>query len=1108
MGGLHEKTLGLSPEEKRELLAELLRSKAARPNKVALSFAQERLWFLDQLEPGNVAYNMQWRRRVLGRLDVLVLHKTLNEIVRRHESLRTSFVAIAGEATQVISRDTEVELPVFDLRQVPEVVRKREVKRLAQEEAEWRFDLSAGPLFRASLIRLEEEDHILMLTMHHIVSDGWSVGLLDQELTELYEAYSKGQTSPLKELPIQYADFASWQRQWLQGEELKNQLSYWRQQLHGLPATLELPQARPRPTVRTYIGANRGFELPRSLTKALNELSRRQGATLFMTLLAAFQALLSRYTGETDICVGVPVANRNRAEIEELIGLFVNTLVMRTDLSGNPTFKELLSRVREVALGAYAHQDLPFEKLVDELRPERSISRNPFFDVIFALQNTPVAAVELSGLKMIQWGVENRRTKFDLEIHIWERVETLACTFVYNRDLFEAETIQRMLGHYEELLRGVVANPEWPMSQHELLRTEEREQLIVGWNRTASKYPRERCIQELFEEQVGRTPDSIAVAFANEEISYGELNQRANQLAHYLRKAGVQPEEMVGICVDRSVEMIVGLLGILKAGGVYVPLDPTYPTERLSFMLEDTQVPVLLMQASLRNNLPVTRNASVIALDTDWAVLAGESQENPTCRTDPENLAYVIYTSGSTGRPKGVSVPHRGVVRLVKETNYAKLESDEVFLQFAPLSFDLSTFEIWGSLLNGARLVMMKPGLPALAEVGETISRGGVTTLWLTAGLFHQMIESEPEGLRGLRQLLAGGDVLSVSHVEKTARELGSCRLINGYGPTENTTFTCCYDVKAGEQFDGNVPIGFPIANTSVYILDREMRLVPIGVAGELCTGGDGLARGYLNRPDLTAARFIPDSFSNRPGARLYRTGDLARYGPDGTILFLGRVDNQVKLRGFRIELGEIEIVLAQHQAVRECVVMVRKDQPEHKRLVAYIVPSQESASIGELRAFLKEKLPEYMVPSSYVLLEAVPLTANGKVDRRALLEMEPLPTEIQAAYVAPQTQTERTIVGIWQEVLHLEKVGTSDNFFDMGGHSLLVVKVHSKLSEVFGTDLKITDLFRYPTINSLARYLSEDQSEVTSFSQVHDRARTQKQVRRRRRHIMKARSE
>jgi len=1061
--------LELSVDEKRALLADLLRKKAAQAKSAPLSFSQQRLWFLDQLEPGNPAYNLAWMRRVQGKLDQEALQATLNEIVRRHEILRTSFVSVAEQPVQMISADTRFPLSVIDLRQVANSKREAEAERLANNEVERPFDLSAGPLFRTNLVRIDEEEQILMLTMHHIVSDGWSMAILYRELSGLYQAFSQGQNSPLPELTVQYADFAQWQRKWLQGEELEQQLGYWRQQLGGTRASLELPLDHPRPPVRSFRGKRASVVISQQVTKGLRSLSQREGVTLFMTLLAAFQALLFRYTGEEDVWVGSPIANRNRAEIEDLIGFFVNTLVIRGDFSGRPTFRKLLARVKEAALGAYSHQDLPFEKLVEELHPERSMNRNPLFDVIFSMQNAPTATLEFSGLRVLPWGVESGRTRFDLEAHIWEKETELVCTFIYNCDLFEPQTIKRMLGNFETLLEEVVVHPEQRVSEVELLKPEERSQLLVDWNRTATDYPR-RCLQQLFEEQMEHSSESIALVFQDQKVTYGELNRRANQLAHYLGKQGVGPEVMVGICMERSIEMIVGLLGILKAGGAYVSLDPSYPSQRLSFMLEDAGVTVLLTQASLRANLPVSQTR-VIALDNEWDVVRSESEDNPVCNTSPENLAYLIYTSGSTGRAKGVCVAHRSVVRLVRETNYARLGPDEVFLQFAPLSFDASTFEIWGSLLNGARLVLMPPGLPSLAELGRAVKDSAVTTLWLTAGLFHQMVEMELESLRGLRQLIAGGDVLSVSHTEKAARELAGCRLFNGYGPTENTTFTCCYELQGGERFETTVPIGFPVSNTEVYILDRGMRPVPIGAAGELYVGGEGLARGYLNEAILTAEKLVPHPLSEKPGARLYRTGDLVRYLPGGKIEFFGRQDHQVKIRGFRIELGEIEAVLGQYPGVRETVVIVREDEPGDKRLVAYFVAQQGIAvATNDLRSFLKQRLPDHMSPSAFVELDSLPLTKNGKVDRRALPAPDQARLEFESAFVAPRTPVEEIVADIWAKVLRRELVGIHDNFFELGGHSLLATQVISRIRETFRVELPLRDLFEAPTVRGLAQ--------------------------------------
>jgi amino acid adenylation domain-containing protein len=916
------------------------------------------LWFLDQLQPGSPFYNVPRTIRMRGALNVEALHQTLEALITRHESLRTTFATVGASPVQVITPTLSLTLPVVDLSKLPESEHEAEAIRLAAEEAFRPFDLSRGPLVRATLLRLGAEDHVLLLTLHHIVSDGWSMGVLFREFAALYEAFSQGKPSPLGELPIQYADYAMWQREWLQGEVLEQQLSYWKERLSGELPVLELPTDRPRPAVQSFRGTYQHVALPKELSAGLRALSRQEGATLFMTLLAAFQTLLARYTGQDDIIVGSPIANRTRIETEGLIGFFVNTLVMRSDLSFDPTFRQLLRRVKDVALGAYAHQDLPFERLVEELQPERGLSHNPLFQVMFALQNARGAAPELAGLTLSPLPVERVTSKFDLALFMWEEAEELKITMEYSTDLFEAATITRMLGHFRVLLEGAAADPDRRLSELPLSTDAERHQLLVEWNNTQTDYPRDKTVQQLFEAQVEQTPDAIAIVFEGERLTYAELNERANRVAHYLRARGVGAEARVGIMVERSMEMVVGLLGILKAGGAYVPLDPAYPQERLSFMLRDAAVPVLLTQSRLMESLP-EHGAEVICLDTQWAEIATQSTEPVDGGATAESLAYVMYTSGSTGRPKGVAVTHRSIVRLIKDTNYVELSPREVLLQFAPVSFDASTFELWGCLLNGARLVVFPTHKPSLEELSRVLEEQRVTTLWLTAGLFHQMVDGHLEGLQGVRQLLAGGDVLSVPHVEQVLRELPDCHLINGYGPTENTTFTCCHRVAAGAPLNGSVPIGRPISNTQVYILDQHLQPVPIGVPGELYIGGDGLARGYLNRPELTAERFIADPFRTAPDARLYKTGDRVRYLADGTIEFLGRLDQQVKVRGYRIELEEIETVLAEHPAVEQAVVLAREDQPGDKRLVAYVTqnadyqpaPEEQAAPAAEMQA-------------------------------------------------------------------------------------------------------------------------------------------------------------
>jgi amino acid adenylation domain-containing protein len=1036
----------------------------------ALSFAQERLWFLDQLEPGSSAYNISGALRLTGHLKVAALEWSLNEIIRRHEALRTIFVSGNGQPVQMIAPPQAFPLPLIDLSALPEARRESKANQLAREEASRPFDLAAGPLIRATVLQLAPEKHVLLVTMHHIISDGWSMGIFNRELSTMYEAFSKGNFSPLPELPIQYADFALWQKKWLRGEVLESQLMFWKEQLKDI-TTLELPTDHPRPAAQTFNGARHTFELSGVTTKGLKDLSRKEGVTLFMTLLAAFQCLLHRYTGQKDIVVGSPIANRNHAEVEGLIGFFVNTLLMRTDTSGNPTFRELLGRVQLTALGAYAHQDLPFEKLVEELRPERDLSRNPLFQVMFALQNVPVSNLQFTGLTVDRMELQVSRTRFDLEVHLREDSEGLGGVFIYNTDLFDNTTIERMLEHYQRILEGIVSDPGRRVSELPLLTDAERHQILVQWNDTATEYPRDKCIHGLFEEQVEKTPDAIAVVFEERQLTYRELNSRANRLAHYLRKQGVGPEVPVGICVERSLEMIVGILGILKAGGAYVPIDPTYPLERMTFVMEDTKAPVILTQRHLANVFS-KHAASVLCLDADFGIMTHESEENCVNETAADNLAYVMYTSGSTGRPKGVCVLHRGVVRLVTGTNYVRLSSEEVFLQLASISFDASTFEIWGSLLNGAKLVVMPPGTPSIEELGQAFKKDQITTLWLTAGLFHLMVDENLEAFTNVRQLLAGGDVLSVSHVRQLLSN-HDCILINGYGPTENTTFTCSHAVELPDPLEKSIPIGRPVANTRVYILDRWLQPVPVGVPGELCIGGDGLARGYLNRPELTAEKFIPNPFSGEPGDRLYRTGDVARYLPDGTIEFMGRIDNQVKVRGFRVEPGEIESVLGRHPAVKETAVMAGKDKTGRSRLVAYVVPKIAwEITINALRNFLKQKLPGYMVPSAFVMLDSLPLTPNGKVDRQALPDLHSGRLDTEKEFAPPRNVTEMMLAQIWEQVLDVRPIGIRDNFFELGGHSLLAVRVASEINKMTKIKFPVMTIFEFPTIEQLTEAL------------------------------------
>jgi amino acid adenylation domain-containing protein len=1046
--------------------------RATRESPVPLSFSQQRLWFLDQYEPNSSVYNIPSGLRLRGSLNIGALEQSLNEILHRHESLRTTFSMVDGEAVQVIAPSVEPSLAVVDLRDHPEGEREEEARRLVSEEAGRPFDLARGPLFRSKLLRLGEDDHVLLLTMHHIVSDGWSMGILYRELSALYEAFCEGKPSPLSGLSIQYADFAVWQRDWLQGEVLESQLSYWKKQLEGIPAILNLPTDRPRPAVKSYRGAWRSIELSKVLSERLKAFSRKEGVTLFMTLLAAFQALLYRYTGQDDIVIGSPIANRNRAEIEGLVGFFVNMLVLRSNFSDNPTFKELLAQVREMALDAYEHQDLSFEKLVEKLQPERSLTHSPLFQVMFVLQNAPRTSLTFEELSASPVRIEAETAKFDLTLSMSETGEGMSGLVEYNSDLFDGATIDRLLDHFQILLEGIIGNPDQQISELPLMTQAEQHQLLIEWNDTEKEYPKNKCIHELFEEQVAKTPDGVAVLFDNQQLTYRELNERANQLARYLRKLGVGPEVLVGISVERSLEMVVGLLGILKAGGAYVPLDPEYPKERLAFMLEDTHAPILLTQQRLVDGLPA-HNAHVVRLDRDWEEIAAESDKNPISGTAADNLAYVVYTSGSTGQPKGVEVRHQAVLRLLIGIDYVRLDANQSFLQLAPTSFDASTFEIWGALLHGARCVIFPGKVPIPSELGNILRHYHVSTLWLTASLCNTVIDEAPEALSEVRQLLMGGEALSVSHVQRALGLLPGTQIINGYGPTESTTFTCCYAIPPRlDENISSISIGRPIANTEVYLLDSHLSPVPIGISSELYIGGDGLARGYLNRPELTAEKFIPHPFSHEPGARLYKTGDLARYRPDGNIEFLGRTDHQVKIRGFRIELAEVEAVLSQHPAVRETVVVAREDIRGEKKLAAYVVPNQESISTtSNLRSFLKQKLPEYMVPSSFVTLDALPLMPNGKVDRRALPAPDQSRPEL-ISFVAPRTPVEELLAKIWSGVLKVEKVGVHDNFFELGGHSLLATQVISRVHDTFHLNLPLQSLFENPTIDGLARMI------------------------------------
>ncbi|MEM7129202.1 MAG: amino acid adenylation domain-containing protein [Chloroflexota bacterium] len=1101
-----------------------------RDGNLPLSFAQQRLWFLHQIEGEKATTNIPMVLRLSGPLDIALLEQSVAEIVRRHETLRTTFALVDGEPVQVIDPDATVTPERIDLQHLPKEQQSAEVYRLASQEVQYHFDLTTGPLLRVIVIELGKQEFVVAVTMHHIISDAWSIGVFTNELLTFYQGFSKGQPALLPDLPIQYADFALWQRKWLSGNVKQQQLEYWKKQLAGAPPLLELPIDRPRPAIQTFCGSTEVFHVNTTLMQRLQALSEQSGATMYMTILTAFVLLLARYSGQEDVVIGTPIANRNRRETEPLIGFFVNTLVLRGDLSGNPTFYELLSRVQQVSLEAYSHQDVPFEQVVDALQPERTLSHPPLFQVMFDLQNTPTETTEETELTPIPLGMELKEVKaqFELTLSMNESAQGMKGILEYNTDLFDKSTIQRMVKHFQALLTAIATHPDQSVWTLPLITEGEQQKILVKWNETQRDYEQESCIHQLFEAQVEQTPDALAVVFAESEgtnsledkssslLTYRELNERANQLARYLQTLGVGPNVLVGLCVERSVEMVVGLLGILKAGGAYLPLDPSYPQARLDTMMEDAQTPVLLTQSKLVDQIVKPQSAvkngaafvsAVVCLDTDWETIGQGSKGNPASHATADDLAYVIYTSGSTGQPKGVQLAHQGLCNLIQ----AQISNFEVgpksrIPQLASLSFDGALFEMMLTLCAGARLClgekeMLLPG----PQLKQFLQEQSITHLWLPPSALAVLT---PGDLPALTVVVAVGEACPPDLVSRWGQEH---RLFNGYGPTEATIATTmaeCTDVSRKPS------IGGPLANMQVYILDRHLQPTPIGVPGELHIGGVGLAKGYLNRPDMTEEKFILNPYSHQPGSRLYKTGDLARYLPDGTIDFMGRIDNQVKVRGYRIELGEVEAILTQHPAIQEAVVIVREDNPSDKRLTAYVTPATGLAETGTLetgtletgtleagqpidasalRHFVQERLPDYMVPTALVPLKEMPLTPNGKIDRNGLPAPQGVERHAKSTYISPRTQTERRIASIWQEALQIEKVGTNDNFFELGGHSLLMVQVHTQLQEAFDQEheIAIIDLFRYPTIKSLAHHLDQNQktSEKLPNSQIHEQA-------------------
>ena len=1040
----------------------------ARDGDLPLSFGQERLWFLDQMEPGSAFYNVPLALRLGGRLEVRALAWGVAEVVRRHEVLRTRYPAVDGRPRAVIDPPRPPSLPLVDLSGLDPERRRAEARRLVDEASRRPFDLARGPLLRALLLRVSAEEHVLLLAMHHVVSDGWSAGVLLRDLAALYRAYRLGGPAPLAELPVQYADYAAWQRDWLRGEVLEEQLAWWREELAGAPALLELPVDRPRPATQRHRGARAGIRVPRTLSQALQGLGRAEGATLFMTLLAAWQLLLARYTGRDDVVVGSPIAGRTRPEVEELVGFFVNTLALRARPAGDLAFRQLLRQVRDATLEAYAHQEIPFERLVEALAPERSLSHSPLVQAVFALELTPAAQFDLVGLTVQPVGAsEAAPAKFDLSLSALDAQDGLYLSLLYDRDLFDESTVRRMLVHLERVLEQVAADPDRALARIRLLDDGERARVVDDWNRTASEYPREASIHALFADQAADTPDAIALVDGETRLTYRELEERANRLARHLAALGVAPDARVAVLLERSAELVVALLAILKAGGAYVPLDPGFPAERLRLMLDDADARILVTRSELVDRLPAEHGAALVRLDANAEEVAARPADDPGIEVDPHGLAYVVYTSGSTGTPKGVAVPHRAVVRLVRDTDYAQLTAEDRVAQASTATFDAATFEIWGALLNGAAVVVLPRDLILSPEqLVAALRRERISALFLTTALFHQVARQVPDGFRSLRHLLFGGEAIDPAAVRAVQREGPPERLLHVYGPTESTTYATWHLVEGVDDDAATVPIGRAIANTAAYVLDAAGAPAPIGVPGELYLGGDGVARGYLGRAALTAERFVPDVFSAEPGARLYRTGDRVRWLAGGALEFVGRTDQQVKVRGFRIEPGEVEAALMAHGGVRDCVVVVREEGGE-KRLAAYVVPADGAApSAGELREHLRARLPEYMVPAAFVLLDALPLNANGKVDRRAL----PAPEyAAEAEFAEPRTPTEELLAGIFAEVLGAERVGLHDGFFELGGHSLLATRVVSRIRQGLQVELPLRALFEHPTVGALA---------------------------------------
>jgi amino acid adenylation domain-containing protein/thioester reductase-like protein len=1091
--------------QKRDLLKLLLNKKGInlqtetilpRPNSepAPLSFGQEQLWFLSQIQD-NTTYNLPLALQISGSLNISVLEQVITEIVRRHEILRTNFQQIEGKNLQIIRPEINISLQVINLEQITAKQQLQNVQQLINQETDKIFNLSEDDLFQSTLYQLNQNSYILLLNMHHIISDGWSIGILLQELSTLYGAYLAGNKSPLPDLQIQYADYAIWQKEKFTSEIREKQLNYWKQQLADIPPLLELPTDKPRPPIQSFRGGIWEFSINSNLSQKIRTLTQQSDATLFMIMLAAFVILLYRCSGQDDILIGSPMAGRNRQEIQSLIGYFVNTVVLRTKLTGNPNFREILNQVRQVATDAHNYQDIPYNQVVEVLNPQRNLSYNPVFQILFDLQHSLTDKLQLPGLTLQPFLGEHSTSKFDLSLIIEDRGTELIGAWEYSSDLFTQEAISRITENFQTLLNGIVNNPETPINQLPIISAFEQQQILEKWNNTQQDYPESFCIHELLTQQVIKTPDAIAVKFGNQQLTYTQLNQKANQLANYLQNCGVTSEVLVGLYLERSLDILIAILAILKAGGAYLPLDPKYPQTRLTDILNDSQVSIILTQEKLLTSLssPLPRGETpltpyqgkIILLDTDLTIISQQNIETPISAIKPDNLAYVIYTSGSTGKPKGVMITHQNIINHATSIiDKYQINSHDRILQFTTFIFDVAAEEIFPAWLSGATLIICPQEMVTnLIEFSQFLAQESLTVVNLPTPYWQEWVLEIDRKISqipdSLRLVITGSDQVLPEKLalwqKLVTEKRQNIQWINAYGLTETTITSTVYQLPVNYQLNTthSVPIGRPIANTEIYILDQNLQPVPIGIPGELHIGGAGLARGYLNRKQLTNEKFISNPISSSKSSRLYKTGDLARYLPDGNIEFLGRIDYQVKIRGFRIELGEIEAVLAQHPLVKSSAVIVREIQPGNKQLVAYVVTEDHSNIQQDLRSFLKKNLPDYMLPAFFVRLAELPLTPTGKINRRALSALM-LELNHEIDYILPRNPLEQKLAEIWCQVLGLEKVSVEENFFNLGGHSLATIQIISRIRETLKIDLPLQYLFTEPTIAGLTKIINQ----------------------------------